>query len=291
MKKKKAKVDIYENVTDRIITALEAGRIPWRKEWSTVGVQNFISRKGYNGINLLLLEMNGFDSPYYMTFKQAKDKGGNIKKGSKGSGIVFWKFFRNEDKETGTVKTVPMLKSYTVFNGDQIEGIDFPKDEGKQIDFTPISQAENMLKKYKTIPPIKNEKQNRAFYTPALDTITMPPKNVFSSPETYYATLFHELGHSTGHKKRLNRDMTGHFGNEKYSKEELIAELTSAFCCAVCGIDNSLKENQASYIQGWLSVLKGNKKFLIEAAGKAKKAADLIQDIKYESETLERKAA
>jgi len=286
-----SKIDTYTIVTDRIIEALKDGTCPWRKSWSSVGPQNFKSKAEYKGINLFLLGLNGFESPFYLTFKQAKDLGGMVKKGSKGSKVIFWKMLAGEDKN-GKEKIFPLLKHYTVFNAEQIDGIDFPtvKDLTSKNEFSPIEKAEKALAGYSDMPEIRHATNYQACYTPSIDKVKMPTKDLFFSSEDYYAVLFHELAHSTGHKSRLARfTSAGSFGSDPYAKEELIAELTSAFICAVCGIDNSLKENQESYIASWLKVLKGDSKFIIQAASGARKAADRIQGITYAKE--EKKAA
>ena len=288
MAKTKKKFDIYEVVTQKIIDSLKEGKIPWRKSWSggeSSMAQNFITKKPYRGVNTFLLGMLPYESPYFMTFKQAVSKGAMVKKGEKGHMVVFWKIMKFEDKKTKLEKVIPLLKYFTVFNIEQIEGLKLPtpkKGEKKPI-FNKIEEAEKILAGYKNSPPVKHG-GSRAFYTPALDTVTMPQKETFSSEESYYGVLFHELGHSTGHTSRLNRDFGGNFDNHKYSKEELVAELTSAFLAAKSGIDNSdtsLIDNNKAYIQSWLSKLESDPKWVIEASSKARKAADHILDEEY----------
>jgi len=289
MKKKTTKTDVYQLVTDRIIAELEKGRIPWRKQWSTAGMpSNLISKKPYRGINVMLLASLGYASNYFVTFKQARQLGGNVKKGERGCPVVFWKFFAEEDKETGklTGKQIPMLRYYTVFNVDQCEGIDpakIPTVEEDKNDNDPIEACEMIVKDMQQRPDIRHKEQ-RAYYQPAGDFVNMPKLETFKQSEDYYSVLFHELVHSTGHEDRLNRSEvtnTNFFGSHEYSKEELTAEIGACFVSSIAGIDQDF-ENSVAYIGGWLEKLKNDKKFIVYASGRAQKAADFILNIKHE---------
>ena len=288
-KKQTGQDKIYEMITDRIIAELEKGTVPWRMPWNGYiksFPQNFTSKKNYRGVNIFMLKLAMRSTPYWLTFRQAKQLKGSIKKGEKGYPVIFWKFLEKKDSETGEKKNIPLLKYYTVFNLDQTEGIELPEiDHPETREFTPIEKAEKIINDMPNKPTI-NHNEARAFYRPAADMVNMPKKELFLSDAEYYSTCFHELCHSTSHHTRLNResDVKNHmFGSADYSKEELIAEMGSAFLCAESNIENETIENSASYIAGWLSKLKDDKKLLIQAAGKAQKAADFILDRKFET--------
>ena len=268
---------VYEIITEKIIDQLESGSVPWVKPW--IGGEppkNYISKKPYRGINPFLLACQGYASPFWLSFKQAQAAGGTVKKGEKGSMVVFWKMFEGSELDkSGKPKMIPMLRYYTVFNTDQCEGltVDLPTT-GEE--FQPIDKAESIVDGMQNKPVIRHA-EPRAYYRPSTDLVNMPRKELFESAEGYYSTLFHELGHSTGHKSRLERKdfAEAAFGSETYSKEELIAEFTSAFLCGISGIEKEIK-NQAAYIQGWLKVLKSDCKMAVLAAAQAQKAADYI---------------
>ena len=270
---------IYERITDQIISKLEAGTIPWQKPWNGGGMpKNLVSKKTYRGMNVFLLSCSSYSSPFWLTYKQAQDKGGQVRKGEKGTTVIFWKFL--EKKETDETddkksKSVPMLKTYTVFNAEQCDGLKLPESDKKPLDFHPIRECEKIVHGYQG-PEIKHE-EPRAFYRPSTDMVNMPKAETFRSNEEYYSTLFHELAHSTGHDSRLARDI-GHsqFGSATYSKEELVAEMSSAMLCGIAGIENRTIDNSAAYIQSWLKVLKSDKKLLVSAGGQAQKACDMI---------------
>jgi antirestriction protein ArdC len=278
---------VYGIITDKIIKSLEAGVIPWRKPWagSSYEPKNLISQKTYTGINFFLLSMASYSSPFFITYKQAKDLGGNVKKGEKGWQIIFAKHVNEKKDNAGNTEKngYSMMRYYAVFNIDQCENIDEEKipalQDLEKLKFNPIEQAEKIVKGYIAGPQIESVEQ-RACYRPRLDTVNMPKKESFESVESYYTTLFHELTHSTGAAKRLDREGITDpikFGSHKYSKEELIAELGAAFLCSKAGIDNTLK-NSTSYIASWLEKLKSkdNAKWIIEAGSKAQKAVNYI---------------
>ena len=278
-----SKNQVYQIVTDKIINMLESGNIPWDKPWVSGTPTNLISKKAYRGINPFLLNMEsvdkGYTSQYWLTFNQAKKLKGTVKKGEAGTLIIFWKFIESEDKN-GKIKSFPILRYYKVFNVEQCEGINYPK--GEVLEFNPIDSAQKIVDNMPNLPNIESS-GNCAFYHPKLDYVNMPNKTSFKSVELYYSVLFHELGHSTGHYSRLNRfgedTYTVKFGSEDYSKEELIAELTSAMLCGTIGIDKQTLNNSAGYIQSWLKVLKGDSNFVISASSLAQKACDYMLNI------------
>lgn len=284
-----SKTTTYQIITDRVIELLERGVIPWKMPWSTrndSAPRNLVSGKQYRGLNLLVLNSLGFQTPYFVTFNQAQAKGGTIRKGERGFPVVFWKFLEHVDKETGEKSQVPFLRYYTVFNLTQTEGIELPTPAAPQPEnvFEPIEAAQTIVSGMPDAPPVRHG-QGRAFYRPAMDFVGMPSPEEFTTPEEYYSTLFHELVHATGHERRCNRKgITGviNFGSEIYAQEELVAEMGAAFLCGESGLTPAVIENQAAYIQGWLTKLKNDPKCLVQAAGQAQKAADFILKVPRE---------
>lgn len=279
--------DVYQIVTDRIIKMMEEGNIPWRKCWNASGgmPKNLISKKHYHGINSLILGCAPYSSPYWLTFKQAIDKGGNVRKGEKSEIAVFWKMFDTTDEETGTARKIPMLRYYNVFNLEQCDGIEHPAEDAPADNgFTAIERAEQIISSFSDRPEIEYV-GNRACYAPISDTIKMPKKETFDTPEDFYNILFHEMSHSTGHAKRLARKEVierHHFGSEDYSLEELVAEFSAAFLSNHAGIETTT-QSSAAYIQGWLKALKNDKKLLVTASSRATKAANYILGIPAET--------
>lgn len=278
----------YEIMTEKIVKMVEeSGMLPWQRPWNvTDRVPANLERpdKPYRGINFWVLLMHGYTSPFWATYNQVKRLGGHVKKGEKGTMVVFWKIKTKEDRDTGDIKKTPILRYYYVFNLEQTTGIPEEKipavTETPKLDFEPIEACEKILKDMPIPMKIVNHGFDRATYSPYLDKITMPNKEDFKSVEEYYSTLFHELSHATGHETRCNRkDAFGsYFGKEKYSKEELVAEMSSCFLCNTAGIENKVIDNSAAYIKGWLSKLKNDPRMLIFAASAAEKAADYILD-------------
>jgi antirestriction protein ArdC len=270
-------MNVYEIITHKVMEQLEKGKVPWRRPWGLAAQpRNFITKLRYRGINRLLLSFAPVSSPYWLTFKQIQRAEGTLKKGTKGFPVVYfdWKERTLDNNDT---ERYPVLRYYRVFNADHIEGIAFPQPEARA--HQPIAECERILTAMPNSPHIQYLLPH-AYYVPGKDYINMPPKELFRSDEGYYATLFHELSHSTGHSSRLNRlkpdEGDCRFGTPSYAREELIAEMSSAFLCATAGIDNVTLENQSSYISGWLDVLRKDKRMVIAAAGQAQKAADYI---------------
>lgn len=274
------KKSVYDIVTEKIISGLEKGQIPWKRKWIGGGLpKNFFSDRNYRGINQLLLALNSFDSPYYLTFKQAKKLGGRVKKGSQSEMVVFWKVYKNsctvENEDTGDIeiKTDPrfVLRYYNVFNAEQIGGVDFPEPE--TFDHNPIEKAEKIWNGYNGKPKVT---KGAPAYNFVQDIIKMPNREQFETAEDYYKTLFHEGIHSTGHESRLNRSMKGMLNKQSYSFEELIAEIGASYLVNQTGIDWDETNSQA-YINGWLRFLKEqNSGTILSAATKAKKATQFI---------------
>jgi len=275
---------VYQIITDKIIDELKQGRIPWKKSWSCGNPTNLVSMKEYNGINRLLLGLSPYASPYWLTFKQAKKLGGNVRKGEKSSIAVFYTSYEKEspDKQPGETssadKTIRVLRYYRVFNVEQCEGIDYPKtDVTRHNDI--LAACESVIAGYADSPDIQHGGSS-AYYSITGDYVNLPPMDTFDGSEDYYSTAFHELIHSTGHTSRLDRfaeaDKHAAFGSNDYSKEELVAEIGACFLSNNAGIDKQVFRNSAGYIQAWLSRLSSNPKWIVQAAGKAQKAADYV---------------
>jgi antirestriction protein ArdC len=292
-KTQSAAPDMYQAVTNRIIERLEQGELTWRKPWSSYGLaRNYVSGKVYRGINMLLMNLFSPHSiPYYLTFKQAQELGGNVKKGAKAQQVFYFNvIFKDANDKTvskeqaealgDSVKVIKFLKYYNVFNVEDIEGIEFKIDDLRLLPHEKIERCEQVWNAYPSPPQYVEKDRAGAFYRPSEDILNMPPIEQFETAEDYYATLFHESIHSTGHPKRLNREGVAQFdrfGSERYSLEELVAELGASFLCGLTGIDREpIIENTAAYIQGWLKKLKDDKQFIFKAAAEAQKAVDYI---------------
>jgi antirestriction protein ArdC len=279
------KSSVADIVTDRIIAALATGVAPWRKPWRALGRQfrfatNLISGKPYNGVNQLLLQCSGYVSPYWLTFKQAAALGGSVRKGEKGTPVIYvGRALDKSGKKTKDGKDAgySFLRYYTVFNVEQCDGLDshVPVEVIAEPNANaPIDRAEAIWAGYADAPRVS--RADKAFYAPALDYIGIPDITAFDTPDSYYSTLFHEGIHSTGAEGRLNREGVSlekahaAFASETYGKEELVAELGAAFLCAEAGIDNI--PASASYCASWIKVLKGDSSLIISAAAAAQKA-------------------
>jgi antirestriction protein ArdC len=285
----KQTADVYQIITDRIVAILEKGTAPWRKPWAGNGSDptNLVSKRGYSGINYFMLSASEYTSPHWLTYKQAKDLGGHVRKGEKGTPVIFWKLLDREEngEPVEGAKKIPFLRYYTVFNLEQCEGVEIPASlEPKTYAHDPIEAAEAVQLAMPNRPVVNIVQSGRAFYSPSKDSVTVPELSQYAKPEEYYSTLFHELTHSTGHESRLNREgitERHHFGSATYSREELVAEMGAAFLCGHCGIENATLENSAAYLQGWIKALNGDKKLAVVAAAQAQKAANYILNIKH----------
>lgn len=288
----KTKIDVYQMVTDRIIERLEAGVCPWKQPWTNAGrPQNLITGNPYTGINALLLASMGFTRNYFLTFKQIKDLNGSVRVGEKSIPVVFWKWLENEDPESKEIKKTPMIRYYTVFNISQC--IDLPEERIPIIENDgkiEMGELEAILNDMPSPPSIQH-KENEAYYHPVKDLINLPRMNNFKNVEGYWGTLFHELIHSTGHPKRLNRKEIAEkttFGTEPYSKEELVAEIGACFLNSHCGFENKNFDNNVAYLQNWLSKLRNDKRMIVFASAKSQKAVDyILGKLDSESETAQ----
>ncbi len=311
----KSKSDAYALITDQVLELLEKDLVPWRKPWKPADFPRSVRGHRYRGINVFLLAMkaqaNGYSDPRWLTFKQARalaekvgitetydvtdpDTGevtqkerivGGVKKGEKSTVICFWKWIKRKDKETGEETRIPFLRYFKVFNVEQCENLGLKSyvSEADNGEHTPIEVCEAIVGGYKNGPTIKHG-GDMACYRPKADSVSMPKPESFESPETYYSTMFHELGHSTGHESRLAREGVTDaqaFGSHEYSKEELCAEMTAAFLCGEAGIVTSTIENSAAYIKNWMKALKNDTKMVVSAGAQAQKAADLILGVEF----------
>jgi len=281
----------YQVITDRILALLEQGTVPWRKPWDSVtGLpRNLFSQRPYRGINVWLLTAMGYASPFWATFNQVKTAGGTVRRGERGVPVVFWKVYTKEDPETGDEEKRFVLRHFTVFNAAQLDGVAVPAIAVPSHRFTPIERCAQLVGAMPHRPTIL-EGHQRAFYTPATDTLHLPSPSCFHSPEAYYATLYHELVHAVGHPSRLNRTTLTDlclFGSPTYAKEELVAEMGAAYLCGVCGIANATLDNSAAYLASWMQVLRDNPTMLVHAAAQAQKAADYIQNLQPDTSTEE----
>lgn len=282
---------VNEIVTEKIIELIQSsGKLPWIKPWNNTAVKNCMSGHEYRGINRWILGMaaNLHGSHLFLSFKQGQELGGSVRKGERGYPVVF---FTMVDDKRGEDKKFPVMRYYTVFNVNQFDGIDGKRltelDNGDMVtdfkdEFKPIDKAEKLVSEYLRVNPtlkIQNA-VNMAAYSGMTDVIYMPDRNTFKGIDAYYSTLFHEMGHSTGHEKRLNREgvvTPNKFGSHAYSKEELVAEFTASFLRASCGIDSVTELQQsAAYLQNWVKVLGANPEWLVKAASLADKASMFI---------------
>ena len=289
--------DVYEIVTNRIIEHLEKGVVPWQQPWTDAGLpKNLITGRNYRGINVWLLNTLNYHQNYFLTFKQVQELGASVKKGEKAQEVIFWKWLQKksndnlENEEQGKAKQIPFLRYYKVFNIDQCTGI--PKEKLPVIEERvndPIETCEKIVFEMPKRPEIRHH-ELQAYYHKRNDFVNMPRMEVFNSSEDYYATLFHELVHSTGHKERLNRKELVNskgFRTEDYAIEELTAEMGSSYLKSYAGIPIEQVENNAAYIQGWLERLRKDKKFIVYASAQAQKATDYILNVRTEEKEME----
>lgn len=276
-------MNVYQVVTERIVESLKTGNVPWRCPWVVQTPRNLVSGREYRGVNVLLLQSARFESPWYVTFNQARDLGGSVKKGARGTPVVYFKVYGGDEKRTDGASSEQerrrfVLRYYTVFNAAaQCEGIDLPA-QAARAPFDLIEACERVTAAYPA-PPSITHCGGQACYLPSRDWVTMPARETFYAAPEYYSTLFHELTHSTGAAHRLARKGVTdpvRFASHDYSFEELIAECGAAFLCAEAGIGNRTLENSAAYIGSWIRKLKSEPRWIVEASSAASKAADLI---------------
>lgn len=286
-----AKTDIYTSVTDSIIAALEKGVRPWMQPWSAEHAAGKIARplrhnlEPYRGINVLMLwgeaMEKGFSAPIWMTFKQAKELGGNVRKGEKGSVVVYANTLNRSETDEATgeerEQSIPYLKSYSVFNAEQVDGLPERFTQIAAPKLEPIERDAHADQFFAATGASIHHGGGRAYYSSSEDRIQMPPFEAFRDAESYYATLAHEATHWTRHATRLERDFgRKRWGDEGYAAEELVAELGAAFLCADLGLTPEVRDDHAAYIGNWLAVLKNDKRAIFTAASYAQKATDYL---------------
>ena len=270
--------NLYEQVTAKIVAELEAGAVPWTKPWrsshsGSVMPQNFVTRRPYSGINIPILWGAaigaGYERHHWLTFKQAKALGAHVRKGEHGTIVVFTRTLSVGDEDDR--QTVSMLRTYSVFNVAQIDGLADQELEPEPLD-DGIARVETFVAATQADVRIGG---SEAAYVPSRDYIKMPLLMAFQNASSFFATLLHECGHWAGHEKRLNRDLSHRFGTRAYAAEELIAELTSAFLCAHLGIEGELRH--AGYIADWIALLSDDPRAIFTAASQASRAADYLR--------------
>lgn len=295
------KQDVYTRVTERIIADLEQGVRSWLKPWHAEHAAGKITRPlrhngtPYNGINILLLWgealAKGYAAPIWMTYKQAQELGANVRKGEKGSLVVYAnRITKTETNEAGedTEREIPFMKGYTVFNVEQVDGL--PAHYYAQpVNPLPLNERIEAADAFMTgTGATINHGGNSAFYAPSRDVVQLPPFEAFKDKESYYATALHELTHWTKAKGRLERDFSAkRFGDTGYAREELVAELGAAFLCADLGITPEIREDHAAYLGHWLSVLKEDKRAIFSAAAHAQRAADYLKGLQPNAQAAE----
>ncbi len=289
----KNKSDIYTTVTKRIVEQLEEGVRPWVQPWNAEHAAGRITRplrsngKAYQGINILLLwdsaDSRGFSCPIWMTFTQAKQLGGAVRKGERGSKVVYASSFqKTEMDESGNEleREIPILKQYTVFNVDQCDGLPEHFYATAKPQVSDIKRVEPAARFCQNTNARIREGGNRACYVSSEDFIRMPRIEAFCDAQSHAATLLHELTHWTKHSSRLARDLgRKRWGDKGYAMEELVAELGAAFLCADLGITPKVREDHASYIESWLTVLKNDKRAIFTAASLASKAVEYLHQL------------
>lgn len=296
------KQDVYQRVTDQIVAALEQGVRPWVKPWDATHAAGRINRPlrangiAYRGINILMLwgtaTERGYSAPLWLTYKQAQELGGQVRKGEKGALVVFANTITKteQDEATGADvdREIPFMKGYTVFNAEQVEGL---PAHFYALQDPPLSGNERIEKAegyFGNVGVAIHHGGNRAYYAQADDRVQMPPFEAFRDPESYYATLAHELIHWTKHPRRLNRECgRKRWGDEGYAMEELVAELGAAFVCADLQLTPQPRAEHASYIASWLKVLKDDRRAIFTAAAHAQKAADYLAAQQIEEEDVQ----
>ena len=272
--------DAYQEITDRIIAALERGTVPWRTPWRARGHRNARSGRPYRGINTLVLAMSaleqGFGDARWLTYRQTEAAGGHVRRGEHGTRVVLWKWIERKDSaDPEKPERYPLLRLFTVFNVAQCNGVDLPAVENGDCPH-PLERAEAIVSGYADGPALRWDADS-AYYIPERDEVHLPPRGAFGDAHGYYATLFHELAHSTGHPRRLAREgyqTAARFGSERYSREELVAEFAAAFLGSEAGIDPSRVEQSAAYIGSWLKALEDDRRLAVVAAGQAQRAVD-----------------
>ena len=296
------KLDVYSRITNKIIADIEAGNLTWLQPWQAGGHKaGAVSRPlraggiPYRGVNVLMLWASaiekGYNCPLWLTYKQAAELGGQVRKGEKGSLVVYANSFtkhETDDKGADVEIEIPFMKGYTVFNAEQIDGLPAHFYATVTPNNNAIERLESAERFFATTKATIQHGGNRAFYSYDRDLVQMPELQTFRDGESYYATLAHEMTHWTRHSSRLDRDLgRKRFGDAGYAMEELVAEIGAAFLCADLGITPETRDDHAAYIASWLQVLKNDKRAIFTAASHAQKAADYLHGLQPQAATGE----
>jgi antirestriction protein ArdC len=281
--------NIHKEVSDKILAAMESGTLPWIKPWSSQGSgtmpRNAISNRAYSGANIALLwiaaDEKGYASNRWLTYKQAQEAGGNVRKGEKSTSIIYASTFEREN-DKGETDRIPFLKTFAVFAVEQCEGLDHLHEKPVVINQQERDQACDAF--IKTTGASIAHAGGRAYYQHKADSITLPPYESFTDAGGYYATALHELVHWTGHESRCNRQFGKRFGDNAYAAEELVAELGAAFMCAEFGFDAVTQH--AAYVQNWIALLKSDSKAFITAASKASASVEFLRGLAIKEDQL-----
>jgi len=280
-------MNVYDVINSRIEELLLQNVVPWKRSWSVKNSmpRSLVTMKPYKGINLFLLASQQYRSPYWLSFKAVQDRGGKVRKGERATPICFWKILDKPDPDNhDKLRKHYLLKHYNIFSVEQCDGLVYPEHEDEINDFSPIEAAEQIIANMPTRPIIIHG-GNKAYYSISTDEVHLPPQTAFESPDEYYVTCFHEISHSTLAEHRLNRKATTQvhsFGDEAYSKEELVASMGECYLASHAGIVQKTIENSAAYIQGWLKALKNDKTLLVQAGGMAQKSSDYILNVNHD---------
>lgn len=269
----------YRKITNEVIDRLKHGTIPWRRTWKSGLPTNAVSHRPYRGINIWLLSHRKYQSNLWLTYNQARKMGGHVRSGEHGTQIVFWKITEAVDEETDEVRTIPLLRTYTVFNVEQTT----VEIETETRQFNPIAEAQGIIDGYAGKPVIE---PGEPAYHPTTDTVTMLSLTAFDSPDEYYSTMFHELSHSTGHESRLGRNVSNHFGSDIYAEEEVIAEMSASYLSAMVGtaVFSRIVDNSAAYIKSWVQRFQDNDRLIVSLSSRAQRSADWVLGKRQETE-------
>lgn len=275
---------VWEEITERVVAQIESGTVPWRQTWSATAEgsafpHNAKTGRSYRGVNVFLLwaeaQAAGYRSAGWVTYKQAKELGGQVRRGEKGTHVVFWKILTKATEE-GDESSFPMARVYTVFNVDQCDGIELPERPTPAC-FEPIEAAQELVNAW---PVSIVHGGDRCRYNPSQDRIHLPDPGSFLNQGEYYSAAFHEIAHSTGHRSRLGREGVADkvlLRSHTYAREELVAELASCLLCAHTRVSTeSTETNSAAYLRAWASKLRDDPKLFMRAAQQAQKAADFV---------------
>lgn len=286
--------NLHKEITDRIVARLRNGVVPWRQPWSGKGFgvmpRNACTQRAYSGANVLLLwsraQESGYSAPLWLTFKQALELGGNVRKGEKGETVIYVSKIIAKDEKTGEKRSIPFLKAYTVFNVAQCDNLPAKVTIGEAVKAANPNTRDELAEAFMaSTGATMRHGEARAYYSPIGDFVNMPAFETFKSASLYYGVAFHELGHWTGAEKRLGRTFGKRFGDRSYAVEELVAELTSAFLCGEFGFDNDGVD--ADYIATWIKLLEEHEKVIVAAAAAASRAVEFMREAAIAAPVLE----